>query len=271
MNKKILISLSVIGVVAAIAIGGTIAFFSDTETSTGNTFTAGSIDLKIDNHAWFNGVLQDGSGETQDFTWELDDLTEQVFFNYTDLKPGDWEEDTLSIHVYDNPSWVCADIDLTLDADISCTEPEWEDDEFCGAGDPLWNGELGSEMQFIFWADDGDNVYEDNEYVVYSGNMRNDLYDVTLPIVDSNYNIFSGQSHDPLPGQTTVYIGKAFCFGSLNAYGDDPGVGNPAVDPGFNCDGYLVNNASQSDSVVGSVSFTAVQSRNNDNFSCYQP
>jgi len=48
MNKKILISLSVIGVVAAIAVGGTIAYFSNTETSAGNIFVAGAIDLKID-------------------------------------------------------------------------------------------------------------------------------------------------------------------------------------------------------------------------------
>lgn len=48
MNKKIIISLSVIGVVAAVAIGGTIAYFNDTETSTGNIFTAGSLDLKVD-------------------------------------------------------------------------------------------------------------------------------------------------------------------------------------------------------------------------------
>jgi len=46
--KKILISLSIIGVVGAIAVGGTIAYFSDTETSTGNTFTAGTIDIAID-------------------------------------------------------------------------------------------------------------------------------------------------------------------------------------------------------------------------------
>ena len=48
MSKKIIISLSVIGVTAAIAIGGTIAYFNDTETSTGNIFVAGSIDLKVD-------------------------------------------------------------------------------------------------------------------------------------------------------------------------------------------------------------------------------
>jgi len=48
MNKKIILSLSVIGVVAAIAVGGTIAYFSDTETSVGNTFTAGTIDISLD-------------------------------------------------------------------------------------------------------------------------------------------------------------------------------------------------------------------------------
>ena len=46
--KKILTSLAVIAVVGAIVAGATSAFFSDTETSAGNTFTAGSIDLKID-------------------------------------------------------------------------------------------------------------------------------------------------------------------------------------------------------------------------------
>ena len=46
--KRILVSLSMIGAVAAIGIGATGAFFSDTATSTGNTFTAGTLDLKVD-------------------------------------------------------------------------------------------------------------------------------------------------------------------------------------------------------------------------------
>lgn len=47
MNKKILLSLSVIAAVATIAVGGTIAYFSDTETSTNNTFSAGTIDIAV--------------------------------------------------------------------------------------------------------------------------------------------------------------------------------------------------------------------------------
>jgi predicted ribosomally synthesized peptide with SipW-like signal peptide len=46
--KKLITSIGIVGVVAAIAIGATVAYFSDTETSTGNTFTAGTLDLKVD-------------------------------------------------------------------------------------------------------------------------------------------------------------------------------------------------------------------------------
>lgn len=54
--KRILISLAIIAAVGAIVIKGTTAFFSDTETSAGNIFTAGSIDLKIDHlKASYNG------------------------------------------------------------------------------------------------------------------------------------------------------------------------------------------------------------------------
>ena len=57
-KKKILISLGVIAIVAAIAIGGTIAYFSDTEKSH-ITFTSGTVNLQLskDNGAsWHNGL-----------------------------------------------------------------------------------------------------------------------------------------------------------------------------------------------------------------------
>ena len=53
--KKILVSLSIISVVATIAIGGTIAYFSDVESSKGNTFSAGILDLKIRDQDEFYG------------------------------------------------------------------------------------------------------------------------------------------------------------------------------------------------------------------------
>ena len=55
MFRNILLSLIVIGAVGgAAAYGGTGAFFNDTETSTGNTFAAGAIDLKVDNTSYYN-------------------------------------------------------------------------------------------------------------------------------------------------------------------------------------------------------------------------
>src|SRR3989344_1796850 len=55
--KKILLSLGLIVVLAGAVIGGTIAFYNDTETSNGNIFVAGSIDLKVDHLAQtYNGV-----------------------------------------------------------------------------------------------------------------------------------------------------------------------------------------------------------------------
>lgn len=55
--KRIFLSLLVIVVAAAVSVGGTVAFFSDTETSGGNTFTAGGLDLRIDSEAHYNGLV----------------------------------------------------------------------------------------------------------------------------------------------------------------------------------------------------------------------
>ncbi len=67
--KKILISLSIIGVVAVVAIGATIAYFNDTETSTGNILVAGTMDLKVDHgKAYYDGMVC-GNGTWQCEPW----------------------------------------------------------------------------------------------------------------------------------------------------------------------------------------------------------
>ncbi len=49
MKSKILISIMTIALVASLAGTGLYAYFSDTETSSGNTFTAGTLNLKLAN------------------------------------------------------------------------------------------------------------------------------------------------------------------------------------------------------------------------------
>ena len=46
--KRILISLMTMALVGALVGGGIYAYFSDVESSTGNTFTAGTLDLEVD-------------------------------------------------------------------------------------------------------------------------------------------------------------------------------------------------------------------------------
>ena len=65
--------------VGGLVAGATGAFFSDTETSTGNTFAAGAIDLGIDNESYYNGVFN------ADTSWDLSDLTDQLFFDFQDI------------------------------------------------------------------------------------------------------------------------------------------------------------------------------------------
>jgi predicted ribosomally synthesized peptide with SipW-like signal peptide len=88
--KKILISLSIIGIVVAIVGGVTFALFNDTETSAGNILVAGTMDLKVDHKfASYNGnecttncventntnLIQNGSFEVPEVTdpakWEI--------------------------------------------------------------------------------------------------------------------------------------------------------------------------------------------------------
>ncbi len=54
--KKILMSLLIIGAVAALIGGGVYAAFSDPEGATGDVFTAGSIDLKVNDAEWTTAI-----------------------------------------------------------------------------------------------------------------------------------------------------------------------------------------------------------------------
>ncbi len=135
--KKILKSTFLIAVTAFLVIGATRAFFSDTETSVGNRFQAGAVDLRIDSTAHYNGmvcILNDQTQEVGDYWWQPEvgyqpglaqypvagtsctgsfawtDLAQEKFFDLADIKPGDMGENTISMHVYNNDAWACMDL-----------------------------------------------------------------------------------------------------------------------------------------------------------------
>lgn len=281
LNARILASVAMLVFVGAVVASSTGAFFSDTETSTGNTFTAGDIDLQIDNESYaldfnipeFNGVPTGALVQNPANSWDQTDLIAGThrFFDFQDVKPGDYGEDTISIHVGSNDAWMCAAARITDDSDQSCTEPEMADDPTCT--DPGGDGELDDIINFAFWADDGDNVYEpagDGGESIFLGGPLSGLDDAgQLALADSQGGAFGS---DPVPGNETVYIGKIWCAGTLTPTGlEQDGVGNsrsPLTGTGFTCDGTLVTNAAQTDQVLGDMQFYAVQARNNANFTC---
>lgn len=281
--KKILISVFSIAVVGVVAFAATQAFFSDTETSTGNVLAAGAIDLKIDNTSYAldhnipgftnpQGVLVASTNTS----WQLSDLIIEKFFSFVDLKPGDYGEDTISIHVNNNDAWLCAAAQITQDTDETCVDPELADDPNCAVPGPGL-GELDSQVNFAFWKDDGDNVLEVGETPFLSGPISGLDGTGKIALADSSGGPLSGPgpSPSPIPGETDVFIGKAWCFGNLIAAplpqdgaGTDGPIAPGREGTGFTCDGSGVNNAAQTDKVVGDLQFYAVQSRNNAQFTC---
>ena len=264
--RKILLSVFSIGVVALVAFVATSAFFSDTETSTGNTFVAGAIDLKIGNTSY---VDQGGGLVTNtDSSWSLTDLTIEKFFDFEDLKPGDWGEDTIGIQVNSNEAWLCAAVDITANDENVALEPELEEGDSPDDPSNLFDGELASQLQFFFWVDDGDNVYEDNETFIAKGYASDLLANPVLPLQDKDTKFFEAAG-GIRPGET-YHIGKIWCFGELKVTEATPGqYSNPIESQHLvTCNGEPVNNMAQTDLLRGDITFYAEQTRHNENFLC---
>lgn len=281
-NKRIVLALGMIVFVAAVVAGGTGAFFSDTETSTGNTFTAGAIDLRIDSQQHYNGndcvpVYEDNQlagyewegsapypvpGTECNGTWDLTDLTDEFvavhkFFDFDDVKPGDYGENTISLHVDTNDAYLCAALQNVGNEDLGLTEPESiavGEDGLVGEG----YGELQNVLQFFAWVDEGsqpgfqgndeeegDNVFQEGERELGSA-YASELGDTVWALAQGG--------DDPVVAGQTAYIGLAWCVG----YFDENGV----------CHGENVGNASQTDSWYTDMAFYVEQARNNPEFSC---
>ncbi|MCA9361502.1 SipW-dependent-type signal peptide-containing protein [Candidatus Kaiserbacteria bacterium] len=283
--KKILTSLGMIVFVGALVAGGTGAFFSDTETSEGNVFTAGAIDLTVDSEQHYNNAvcvdneweLAPGEqvanpqwpilGTDCDGTWEATDLGAHTFFNFDDIKPGDEGENTISLHVDNNDAYACVDVSLTKNDDVSSTEPELEAGDTVNTGS-LFDGELAENMTFFAWSDwgpttgfgndskadgEGDNIWQANEPKLFtntSGPASDVLDGESYTLADSNTGALSGG--------VVNYIGLAWCAGTLDA--SVPGT--------ITCDGGTMGNIAQTDSMEATIAFRVEQARNNENFEC---
>ena len=150
--KKILMSLLVIGVIGALIGGGAFAAFSDTETSTSNSFTAGTLDLEVDSeNPWASTKISTSS-----------------------LKPGDSGAVDIALENSGNLSGsLTVNLTSITDAENTRYEPETED------GDTTDDtGEMGANMDIVVWVDDGtgggtanNGTKDGTEQQLYSGTL----------------------------------------------------------------------------------------------------
>ncbi len=170
--KKILSSLSIITIMAVFAVGGSIAYFSDTETSTGNIFQAGTLDLKVE--------------ENDPTTWK---------FVVPDIKPGDEGEAEAEIK---NTGTIDGYLHITfknlLDKENGHIEPEIEtanqSQENCEEEGGVWNseneppcdlsgdlsGELAENLDLLIYIDEAGGTADEFDLgidtLIYQGKAR---------------------------------------------------------------------------------------------------
>ena len=242
--KKILLSMAVIIVVAGAVAGVTVAFFNDTETSTGNIFTAGSVDLTVDSFgATYNGAL------VQDASWPAMNLTNEKFFTLEDLKPADIYNRSISAHVSSNPAWLCIGKKNLNDQENGINEAE--DD----AGDTTASvGELSQNVHVLVWKEIvPDLVHQTNEPILIDS-----FFDVftDLPLRDST------TGNGPTDPIQTELLAMSLCGGN-HVVAPGAGFGGEVT-----CNGGSMNDKAQTDSLSADLVIYGEQYRNNPNFKC---
>jgi len=171
--KKILMSLMTIALVIGLVGAGTVAYFSDTETSTGNTFTAGTLDLNLDggnvNVVKFT-VADTYPGASGGGTWTL--LNAGSLAGYVDLE-------NISVANAEN-----------YDADTNEAEAVDDTDTSNATG----GGELGAKLDVVLFWDDGagggtagNGIKDGSEATIYS-----DALDSIANNYEANYLLNNG-------------------------------------------------------------------------------
>jgi predicted ribosomally synthesized peptide with SipW-like signal peptide len=241
MNKKIILSLSVIGAVAAIAIGGTIAYFSDTETSTGNTFTAGTIDLTVSSTGIANGAT---------CTFANGQVADQAILSCSDVKPGDSGTSKITFNISSNTAWACMKVRNIVNGDGTCVEPEIAAETANGTScvaNGTSNGELAAHFNITVWDDaDCDGAWDSGESKLSE-----------QPV---SYYLGAGGTSFTVPISTPADP-NSLTNAALS-------TGNHCVGLSWNVPGATTGNDVQSDILSADLQFYIEQSRNNGSFTC---
>lgn len=223
--KKIIISTSVLLAVVAVVVGVTLAYYNDTETSTGNVLIAGAIDLKVDHTLQtYNGV----------------------------------DCETCSVDVYSSPATrvVAASAGAAFPAvpynavDVGSPHPAWQSEaalspaQWIWASDPTaqldktnsveytfenkfnWNGPIaGVDLNLALAADNGYKIIL-NGITVVDKLLDEFNYGASVPLTALEETAFVGNM--VINGQNTLHVIVRNKPSPVGAPPDDPIFGNPA-------------------------------------------
>ncbi len=230
-------------IVIAVALVATTAWYvRGVEPST--TFATKGIDLKIDSKAWYNGV------KVPSASWKLKDLDPESdkFFNFDDVKPGDFGCNVISMHVQKTDAWMCLDFKNLEESENGENEPESLVDTTDGA-------DLADGTEFFGWIDDGDGTYEPPQEKALFGTSTQAASEV---LDEKTYVIGDSKKGGACKVNTTRYVGMCWCAGDLvvNQNGT------------MSCDASTLGNEAQTDSFTLDVSIRAEPVNQKPKFIC---
>lgn len=299
-RRKILGGMGTVGAAGLGAGMGAIAFLSDEEQVANNQFVAGEFDLKVDWEQTYNGDpvnafpdengddVQDDIKTREDIRDELatdelpidspsvetafraqfadvpDDLSRPLI-ELDDVKPGDSGEITFSLHLFDNPGYIWMNGRCLENAENGIIEAEGDDTDEDGSTGPM-GGELLDAIRVTLWYDDGDNVLDTDEQVIFEGPLSHALVLLSngLPLDGNPTTLFSEANF--VADETS---GNSLLQGRLAASGDNDArdcfESSTTQHIGFSWE-LPVDHANelQTDSVSFDLGFYAEQCRHND-------
>lgn len=241
--RAILVRLVVIVAVCS-ATAGAYALVG-TFGATAATYSVGGIDVRVDSKGFYNNAPYPSS------SWSVKDLQPYYdqFFDFADIKPGDRGTTTISIHLKKAPGWVCLSFDDFKDKENGRNEPErWVDATNT-------TGELGKGLEFFAWRDDGDNKFEVGEKPLFGTSTQSAIQTVK----NKTYALADYKNGPAWTENSTHYVGIAWCAGNLTV--------NVAAGK-VSCDGSVLGNDAQTDSLSFSVALEAVPSTQEKKFVC---
>ena len=238
------IALRLLIAVSVLTVAGAAFYMRGLEP--GSTFATYGVNLKIDSKGWYNGSLIPSA------TWALKDLVPGVdkFFQFDDIKPGDFGCEVISLHVQNTDAWMCLDFQNLSESENGVNEPESLED---GTPDP----DLADGTEFFGWMDDGDGIYEPpSEKAVFGTSTQAGSY----VLASTTYAIADARGGGLACRQNTKrYVGMCWCAGDLTV---NPATGNMI------CDATALGNEAQTDSFSVDVRLRAADARSQPSFTC---